>query len=112
MADCAVEAVGADATIQLAISLAGRGGYVSAIGVNQTMDFKFPMAMSFFKGLHFSIGVCGVPQYWNELVPLIQQGQLKPERFVSHTMPLSAGARAYELFDTKADGALKMVLEA
>jgi 2-desacetyl-2-hydroxyethyl bacteriochlorophyllide A dehydrogenase len=111
MADCAVEAVGADATIQLAISLVGRGGRVSVVGVNQNMDFRFPMAMGFFKGLHFSIGVCGVQQYWDELVPLIQQGRLKPERFISHTLPLSDGAKAYDLFDTKADGALKMVLE-
>ena len=111
-ADCAVEAVGADATIQLAISLVGRGGHVSVIGVNQNMDFRFPMGMGFFKGLHFSIGVCGVQQYWDELVPLIQQGRLRPERFISHTMPLFEGARAYDLFDRKADGALKMVLEA
>lgn len=112
MADCAVEAVGADATIQLAISLVGRGGRVSAIGVNQNMDFRFPMAMGFFKGLRFSIGVCGVQQYWDDLVPLIQRGRLHPERFISHTMPLSDGARAYDLFDRKADGALKMVLKA
>jgi len=112
LADCAVEAVGADATIQLAISLVGRGGRVSVIGVTQNMAFSFPMGLGFFKGLHFSIGVCGVQQYWDELIPLIQQGRLRPERFISHTMPLSEGAAAYDLFDRKADGALKMVLEA
>jgi len=112
MADCAVEAVGADATIALAINLVGRAGHVSVVGVNQNMSFAFPMALAFFKGLHFAIGVCGVPQYWPELVALIQQQRLHPERFVSHTLPLADGARAYDLFDRKAEGALKMVLRA
>jgi threonine dehydrogenase-like Zn-dependent dehydrogenase len=109
-ADCAVEAVGADATIRTAINLVGRGGVVSVIGVNQNMDFSFPMGVAFFKGVTFTIGACGVPQYWPELIPLIQSGRLHPERFISHTLSLSDGASAYDLFDRRADGALKMVL--
>jgi 2-desacetyl-2-hydroxyethyl bacteriochlorophyllide A dehydrogenase len=109
-ADCAVEAVGADATIRLAINVVGRGGAVSVIGVNQNMDFSFPMGLAFFKGIRFAIGACGVPQYWPELTPLIQQGRLHPERFISHNLALSDGVRAYELFDKRLEGALKMVL--
>jgi 2-desacetyl-2-hydroxyethyl bacteriochlorophyllide A dehydrogenase len=109
-ADCAVEAVGADATIRLAIDLVGRSGAVSVIGVNQTMDFSFPMGLAFFKGIGFSIGTCSVPEHWPELVPLLQEGRLHPERFVSHTLALADGAHAYDLFDQRAEGALKMVL--
>jgi threonine dehydrogenase-like Zn-dependent dehydrogenase len=112
MADCAIEAVGADATITQAIQLVGRAGHVSVVGVSMNMSFAFPMGLAFFKGLHFAIGVCGVPQFWPELVALIQQQRLRPERFVSHTLPLAEGARAYDLFDRKAEGALKMVLRA
>jgi 2-desacetyl-2-hydroxyethyl bacteriochlorophyllide A dehydrogenase len=110
MGDCAVEAVGADETIRMAIDLVGRRGVVSAIGVNQSMSFTFPMAMSFLKCLTFSIGVCSVPEHWPELVPLIQQGRLHPERFVSHNLALAEGAHAYEIFDKRVEGALKMVL--
>lgn len=110
MADCAVEAVGADATINLAIKSVGRGGVVSVIGVNQTRKFEFDMAVAFVKGLTFRIGTCSVPQHWPELVPLIQQGRLHPERFVTHHMPLSEGAEAYRLFDARQAGALKMVM--
>jgi 2-desacetyl-2-hydroxyethyl bacteriochlorophyllide A dehydrogenase len=109
-ADCVVEAVGADATIRLAIDLVGRAGAVSVIGVNQSMDFAFPMGLAFLKGINFSIGTCSVPEHWPELVPLLQQGRLRPERFVSHTLPLADGARAYDIFDRRSDGALKMVL--
>jgi 2-desacetyl-2-hydroxyethyl bacteriochlorophyllide A dehydrogenase len=110
MADCAVEAVGADATINLAIAAVGRGGVVSVIGVNQTRKFEFDMGVAFFKGLTFRIGTCSVQSYWPELIPLVQQGRLHPERFITHQMPLSAGAEAYRLFDAREAGALKMVM--
>jgi 2-desacetyl-2-hydroxyethyl bacteriochlorophyllide A dehydrogenase len=110
MADCAVEAVGADATINLAIKTVGRAGTVSVIGVNQTRKFEFDMAVAFVKGLTFRIGTCSVQQFWPQLVPLVQQGRLRPERFITHHMPLSQGAEAYRLFDARQAGALKMVM--
>ena len=110
LADCAVEAVGADATIALAMKLVGRKGIVSVVGVNQSRDFAFPMGLAFAKGLTFRIGTCSVPEHWPELVPLVQAGRLNPQRFVTHRMPLSAGSEAYDLFDGRRAGALKMVL--
>jgi threonine dehydrogenase-like Zn-dependent dehydrogenase len=71
----------------------------------------FPMAKAFAMGLTFRIGTCSVPQEWPELVPLIQSGRIKPERYISHTLDLSEGARAYDLFDRRAEGAMKMVLD-
>jgi 2-desacetyl-2-hydroxyethyl bacteriochlorophyllide A dehydrogenase len=112
MAQAAFEAVGADATINIALSLVGREGRVSVIGVNQNPKFEIDMRMAFFRGLSFTIGNCSVPRQWPELIPLIQGGRLHPERFISHEMKLSEGEEAYRLFDAKADGALKMVMTA
>jgi len=110
MVDSVVEASGSDATVSMAIMLSGPGGTTSVIGVNQSMKFEFPMALAFFKNTTFRIGACSVQCHWPELVPLIRAGRLHPERFISHTMPLAEGAKAYELFDARAGGALKMVL--
>ena len=110
MADCAVEAVGADETIHLALRCVGRMGSVSVIGVNQSRAFRFPMGVAFIKNLTFRIGTCSVQKWWPELVPLIQGGRLTPERYISHHLPLSQGAEAYRLFDAREAGALKMVL--
>ena len=110
MADCAVEAVGADATIRLAMNCVGRMGRVSVIGVNMSRGFDFPMGLAFMKNLTFRIGTCSVPKWWPELAPLIQGGRLHPERFITHHMPLAEGAEAYRLFDARQAGALKMVL--
>ncbi|MDO9336949.1 MAG: alcohol dehydrogenase [Caulobacteraceae bacterium] len=110
MVDSIVEAVGHDRTIDLALRLAARRGTVSVIGVNQDRRFDFPMARAFAMGLTFRIGTCSVQETWPELIPLLQAGRLKPERMISHRLPLSAGAEAYAMFDGRKDGALKMVL--
>ena len=110
MADCSVEAVGADATIDLAIRLTGQLGTVSAFGVNLNQQYAYPLGTAFMKGLTFRISGCSVPEHWNALVPLLREGRLRPERFVSHRMSLAEGETAYKLFDSKEDGALKMLL--
>ena len=111
MCDSVIEAVGHSATIRAALGLAGRRGTVSVIGVNQDRSMDFPMAKAFAMGLTFRIGTCSVPQEWPDLVPLIQSGRIKPERYISHTLGLSEGAHAYDLFDRRAEGAMKMVLD-
>jgi threonine dehydrogenase-like Zn-dependent dehydrogenase len=110
MVDSVVEAVGADAAVAMAIQLAGPGGTTSVVGVNQNMQFTFPMALAFAKSLTFRIGMCSVQCHWPELIPLIRAGRLHPERVITHHIPLSDGARAYNLFDARESGALKMVL--
>jgi len=110
MCDSVVECVGADPAIALALSLAKTAGTVSCIGVNQSMDFKFPMALAFMKGLTFRTGTCSVPEHWAELVPLVQAGKLTPEAMISHHMDLNEGAEAYRMFDAREDGVMKIVL--
>jgi threonine dehydrogenase-like Zn-dependent dehydrogenase len=110
--DCAVEASGSDATVGMAITLTGRGGVASVVGVNLSPAFQFPMALAFVKNMTFRIGTCSVQCHWPQLVPLIQAGRLHPERVISHHLPLSQGREAYRLFDARESGALKMVLTA
>lgn len=109
MVDCAVEAVGADATIAAALELVGKGGVVSVIGVSGATTFPFPMAQAFMRGITFRIGTCSVQKYWPDLVALMQQGRLHPERFITHEFDLARGAEAYRQFDSRADGVLKTV---
>ncbi|MFV0307895.1 MAG: alcohol dehydrogenase family protein [Desertimonas sp.] len=105
-----IEAVGADATVDLALRLVARRGTVSVIGVQQSRRYPFPLERAFAAGLTFRIGTCSVPEEWPALIPLVQAGRLRPERYISHRLPLSEGAQAYQRFDGRAEGALKMVL--
>jgi threonine dehydrogenase-like Zn-dependent dehydrogenase len=108
--DCVVEAVGSDATVDLALRLVTRRGTVSVIGVQQSKRYAFPLERAFAAGLTFRTGTCSVPEELPALFPLVQSGRLKPEKYISHRLPLSQGAEAYRLFEAREAGALKIVL--
>lgn len=110
--DCVVEAVGADATVDLSLRLVRKRGTVSVIGVQQSRRYAFPLERAFAGGLTFRTGTCSVPEELPALIPLIRAGRLKPERYISHRLPLAEGEEAYRLFDKRENGALKMVLAA
>jgi threonine dehydrogenase-like Zn-dependent dehydrogenase len=51
-----------------------------------------------------------VPEELPTLFRLVQSGRLRPEKYISHRLPLSEGAKAYQLFDARDGGAIKLVL--
>jgi 2-desacetyl-2-hydroxyethyl bacteriochlorophyllide A dehydrogenase len=109
-ADAVIEAVGAADTVQLALDLVRTGGVVSVVGVLLDAAFPFPMGTAFMKDLTFRIGLVNVPGFVRRLLPLIESGRLDPTMLISHRLPLSEGRRAYELFDTRQDGCVKVTL--
>ena len=108
--ECVVEVVGSDATVDLALRLVARRGTVSVIGVQQSKRYAFPLERAFGAGLTFRAGTCSVPEELPVLFPLVQSGRLRPEKYISHRMPLSQGAEAYRVFEAREAGALKVVL--
>lgn len=110
-ANVVLEAVGADATIDLAMKIAARGARVSVVGVNQSNAFPVHMALAQFNELEFSIGLCSVQRELPTLLALTQSGRLHPEVVVTHHLPLSEGPAAYERFHARADGVGKIVLD-
>ena len=106
-----LEAVGADATVDLATKLAGQRGRVSVVGVNQNRAFPFHLPLAQIKELEFSIGLCSVQAELPTLLPLVASGRLKPEVAVTHHLGLSEGVRAYEMFANREPGVGKIVLD-
>jgi len=109
--DAVIEAVGADETIALSLQLVRVAGVVSVIGVPGIAPFPFPLLPALMKDLTFRIGICPVPELWEALVPLVRAGRLRPETVFTHRMPLSRGAEAYALFDSRRDGVMKILLD-
>ena len=110
-ADVVIEAVGADETIRLATELAGRGGRVSVVGVSHARSFPFDMVLAQLKGLEFAIGLCSVQHELPALLSLTTTGRLDPGSVVTHHVPLEHGGDAYTLFESRADGVGKVVLD-
>ncbi len=110
-ADSVIEAVGADATVLDALSCASTGGTVSVVGVNLAMALPFPMGLVFLKSLTVRAIFAPVPGTWSALVPLVQAGKFSLAETFTHHMGLSQVAEAYQLFDSRADGVLKVLLD-
>jgi threonine dehydrogenase-like Zn-dependent dehydrogenase len=109
-ADSVIEAVGADATVLDAVSCAASGGTVSIVGVNLSLALPFPMGLVFLKSLTVRTIFAPVPGTWPSLVPLVQAGRLQLVDTFTHRMQLSQVAEAYDLFDSRRDGVLKVLL--
>ncbi|CAM5409190.1 2-desacetyl-2-hydroxyethyl bacteriochlorophyllide A dehydrogenase OS=Streptomyces violarus OX=67380 GN=FHS41_000364 PE=3 SV=1 [Streptomyces violarus] len=109
--DAVVEAVGSDATIELALKAVRQAGRVSVIGVSQNKAFPFHMGLAQVKELEFAIGLCSVHYELPPLIALTRAGRINPEVVVSHRYALSEGPAAYELFADRSDGVRKILLD-
>lgn len=107
----AIEAVGADPTIEMAQRIVRRRGRVSVVGVNQNKKYSFHMERAQVKELEFAIGLCSVQYELPTLIELTRTGRLDPAAVITHTIPLSEGPRAYELMDSRAEGVCKILLD-
>jgi threonine dehydrogenase-like Zn-dependent dehydrogenase len=110
-AESVIEAVGADATVLDAVSCAATGGTVSIVGVNLSLDLPFPMGIVFLKSLTVRAIFAPVPSTWASLVPLVRSGRFSglADTF-THRFGLDQVRDAYDLFDSRSDGVLKVLL--
>jgi len=109
-ADAVIEAVGSVETVRQAFELVRVGGVVSVVGVLIDQEFQFPMGTAFMKDLTFRIGLVNVAGFLPTLIPLIRSGSIDPTTLITHRLPLSEGVHAYDLFDQRRDGCVKVAL--
>jgi alcohol dehydrogenase len=105
-----IEAVGAERTIVDAVSCAAPGGTVSVVGVNLSATMPFPMVLVLLNSLTVRSVFAPVPGTWPALVPLVQSGRFDLAGTFTHHMKLSEVGAAYQLFDSRNDGVLKIML--
>ena len=110
-ADVVLEAVGADATIDLAIKIAARGGRISVVGVSQSPAFPMHLQLAQFNELELALGLCSVQRELPALLALTEAGRLHPEVVITDHTPLSDGAEAYARFHARTGGIGKVVLD-
>lgn len=87
-----------------------RGGHVSIIGVYATDCDGFPLGKAFDKGLTLRLGQAQVHRYVDDLMRLVVDGTLRGDDIITHRFPLEAAPHAYELFNSKQDTCVKVVL--
>lgn len=105
-----LEAVGSPDSSRLALSLVRPGGTISAVGVHTASQFAFSPVAAYDKNLTYRIGRCPARRLMDTVLPWLAEGEIDPSGIISHRLPLSDGARAYEIFAGKLDSCTKAVL--
>ena len=69
------------------------------------------MMTMFDKQIQFRMGQANVKRWVDDILPLLTDDDpLGVDDFATHRLPLADAARAYDIFQKKADGAVKVLL--
>ena len=90
-----------------------RGGTVSISGVYGGQLDPIPMFQLFDKGVQIRMGQAHVKRWIDEIMPLLTGSgdPLGVDDLTTHQLPLAEAPGAYEMFQKKEDGAIKVVLK-
>jgi len=96
--------------LKAAISAVRRGGVVSVVGVYGMPYDAFPIGQIFDKGIKMAFGQAPVHKYIDELIGIIERGEIRLNDIITHRLPLSDAPHAYQIFRDKEDDCVKVVL--
>ncbi|HYI58557.1 MAG TPA: zinc-dependent alcohol dehydrogenase [Microlunatus sp.] len=100
------------AAVRTAIDVVRRGGTISLIGVYGGMADPLPMMTMFDKQVQLRMGQANVLRWVDHIMPLLADDDvLGVDDFASHRLPLADAPHAYDIFQRKAEGAIKIMLQ-
>jgi threonine dehydrogenase-like Zn-dependent dehydrogenase len=109
-----MQAAGVDrlAALHSAIDIVRRGGTISLIGVYGGMADPMPLMTMFDKQIQLRMGQANIKRWVDDILPLLtDEDPLGVDTFATHRLPLEEAPHAYEIFQKKQDGAIKVVLK-
>ena len=108
-ADAVLEVAGAESTFKLAWECARPNAIVTVVALYDKAQM-LPLPDMYGKNLTFKTGgVDGCD--CEEILKLISEGKINTEPLITHTYPLNRIEEAYELFENKRDGVIKVAVE-
>ena len=108
-ADAVIECAGADDTFELAYKIARPNAIVAIVAMYEKNQI-LPLPQMYGKNLIFKTG--GVDAvHCKELVDLISKGKISTDFLITHKFAFDDIKKAYEIFENKQDGCLKIAIE-
>jgi threonine dehydrogenase-like Zn-dependent dehydrogenase len=96
--------------LHLAIDVVRRGGTISVVGVYGGMTDPMPLLTMFDKQIQLRMGQANVRRWSDDILPLLtDEDPLGVDSFATHHLPLDQAPAAYEMFQKKEDGAVKIL---
>ena len=108
-ADVVLEVAGADTTLRLAWECARPNGLVTVVALYDSPQI-LPLPDMYGKNLTFKTGgVDGCD--CDDTLSLIAEGKINTEPLITHTYPLERIEEAYDIFENRKDGVIKIAVE-
>ncbi|WP_371637322.1 glutathione-dependent formaldehyde dehydrogenase [Streptomyces zaomyceticus] len=99
------------AAFDAAVDAVRRGGTISLVGVYGGAVDPVPLRSLFDKQIQLRMGQANVRHWVDDILPLLDDGDpLGVDDFATHVLPLEEAPQAYETFQAKQDGMVKVVL--
>jgi threonine dehydrogenase-like Zn-dependent dehydrogenase len=94
-----------------AVEALAKAGTLSIIGVYPPTDRVFPIGKAMNKNLTVKMGNCNHRKYYNTMIELVVSGAIDPVAILTELEPLTGAIQAYEAFDRREPGWIKVELD-
>jgi threonine dehydrogenase-like Zn-dependent dehydrogenase len=94
-----------------AVEALAKAGTLSIVGVYPPQLESFPIGQAMNKNLTVNMGNCNHRRYLPLLVRKVRSGEIDPTTVLTQDQPLVSAIEAYESFDRREEGWLKVELE-
>ncbi len=102
---------GSKSAIEISTQAVRKGGTVSMVGVYGARYNNFPLGDFFGRNITLKMGQCPAHAYVDRILTHIERAEIDATDIITHRLPLSEGAHAYDIFDHKKDNCIKVILK-
>ncbi|MCY3947228.1 MAG: zinc-binding dehydrogenase [Anaerolineaceae bacterium] len=115
MADIVIEAAGEVESVNLAVALTRRDGFLLNFGAPRASSMPFPMKGYFYKNLTMRAAVGATRDPANsstrQALHMIASGEVDAGPLITHSFPFDQVLEAYELQGARDEGAIKILID-
>jgi S-(hydroxymethyl)glutathione dehydrogenase / alcohol dehydrogenase len=102
---------GAMGGLVIASQAVRKAGTIQVTGVYGGRYNAFPLGDIFQRNVELKMGQAPVIPYMPFLYDLISKGEMDLSDIITHVLPLDQAKHGYQVFDTRTDGCIKVVLK-
>lgn len=102
---------GTMSALVMAVQAVRKGGTIQVTGVYGGRYNGFPLGDIMQRNINLRSGQAPVIHYMPYMYELITTDKVNPGDIVTHVLPLSEAKHGYEVFDTKTDDCIKVILK-
>lgn len=97
--------------LQWACESLAKAGTLSIIGVYPSAEIFFPLGLAVEKNFTIKMGNCPHRRYISKLLDLVKTGVIDPSQVLTQREPLTSAIDAYEAFEERQPGWMKVKLD-